>query len=204
MDLLQITDGEVISNEIANGKLLNIRADVRTPNVRSIGFSLSGPLNRVTTENRAPYALFGDVNGDYAGVTLLEGNYTLTGALYSGDNQTGTLIKTISTTFSVGDIANANLDEIGLIAETEIGVKLFPNPATDHLTIAFDEPGNQLFGAALYDLKGTVVKEYNIDDIRTSESTYSANFFGLSNGIYVLRLFTSVSVHYNYRVVVSN
>ncbi|MEM1264508.1 MAG: hypothetical protein AAGI50_00665 [Pseudomonadota bacterium] len=56
-------------------------------NVGSVALSLNGAAPRV--ENGAPYALFGDLGGDFVGGTLTAGAHDLSVTLYAGANGTG-------------------------------------------------------------------------------------------------------------------
>jgi len=61
-----------------DAKLLNVRA-ATTDGVKSMRFSLDGPVIQVPrVENAAPWSLFGDNNGDFVGVVLKPGAYTMT------------------------------------------------------------------------------------------------------------------------------
>lgn len=59
------------------------------------------------TENIEPYALFGDLGGDFKGGglgLLSEGNHAIALDLYSGNHGTGELLATITRTFTVSDL----------------------------------------------------------------------------------------------------
>ena len=77
-ELGEITDQIELSS--IEGGLFNIRADVIGPDgeVGSVLFDLDGAEAREKTESIAPYALFGDENGDFRGDVLAPGEYTLT------------------------------------------------------------------------------------------------------------------------------
>lgn len=70
-------------------------------NVESVKFELSGPVNKVKTENVAPYALFGNNGNNFLGVDVQPGSYTLRIRAYSGNNRTGTLITDETITFTL-------------------------------------------------------------------------------------------------------
>jgi N-acetylneuraminic acid mutarotase len=80
------------------GSQLSVRAETSGA-VGSVKFVLDGRTFRV--ENGAPYAIKGDVNGDYLPWTPSIGNHTLTATPYTGDNATGTAGKGLTINFSV-------------------------------------------------------------------------------------------------------
>ncbi len=77
-DLLTINDGAVINLAELPTENFNIRTNA-SGSPSYVGATLTGPVNQSRTEGSAPFALFGDVGGDYLGAQLLVGNYTLSG-----------------------------------------------------------------------------------------------------------------------------
>lgn len=67
----------------------------------SVTFALSGSLTNNQTENNAPYALFGDSSGNYAGVPLQPGNYSLQVRAHSAAGGGGTVIASVQVNFSI-------------------------------------------------------------------------------------------------------
>jgi hypothetical protein len=61
---------------------LNIRANTTPYHLDSVVFQLTGPHNLRHTEKGSPYALFGDLQGDYFGRIFSSGWYTLTAIPY--------------------------------------------------------------------------------------------------------------------------
>jgi hypothetical protein len=82
-EVKELKDGDVLDLSTLLGAKLNIRANVRPSRVGSMVFQLKGPQRRQWTENGPPYALFGDIGGDYFGASLPAGDYTLTATPYS-------------------------------------------------------------------------------------------------------------------------
>ncbi|OLY94280.1 hypothetical protein BUE76_22120 [Cnuella takakiae] len=83
-DIMELKDGAVIDPAAFPGAKLNIRAHTTPNQVGSVSFHMQGPLQRRHAENLTPYALFADdTKGNYYGVTLPEGAYTLTAKSYS-------------------------------------------------------------------------------------------------------------------------
>ncbi len=81
-DLFKMKEGGVIDIETFGNRKLNIRVDLIDFEFPvgielSYDFVLTGPINRTWTENFAPYALFGDIKGDYNGKKLPAGDYHL-------------------------------------------------------------------------------------------------------------------------------
>lgn len=97
-------DIEVISNgsTLSTGSNVNIRANTSLAGASSAFFRLTGPVSRVWTENAQPYALFGDVGGNFNGANLAGGSYTLVVEIYSGSNRTGSQLGSLTVNFSVG------------------------------------------------------------------------------------------------------
>ena len=74
---MSLADGDTIDLSAISTEKLNIRANTYPMNVGSVQFSFSGtPANK--NENFAPYALGGDINGDYNILSFQPGVYTLT------------------------------------------------------------------------------------------------------------------------------
>lgn len=66
----------------------NIRADF-FGNVKSVRLSIDGPVSNVRVENVPPYALFGDINSNYAGVPFPTGTYTVSAQAFTGNGASG-------------------------------------------------------------------------------------------------------------------
>jgi len=84
---------------------INVRADTVPATVGSVGFGYDTPSTNLNTsfrtENGAPYALFGDTNGNYANGSFVVGQYTIVATAYSGANKTGTASQPLTITFTV-------------------------------------------------------------------------------------------------------
>uniref|UniRef100_UPI001FF45A61 DUF5060 domain-containing protein n=1 Tax=Telluribacter sp. SYSU D00476 TaxID=2811430 RepID=UPI001FF45A61 len=84
---------------------LNIRANTEPYPVGSVKFVLSGKQSRTQNETGAPYALFGDANGNYNAWTPALGNYSLLCTPYTGASASGTAGTPLTINFSVTDLA---------------------------------------------------------------------------------------------------
>jgi hypothetical protein len=101
--MMALTDGA--SFGIGQLNIVNWAAAATTvpEGTASMTFSLSGASTHEQTENVAPYALFGDSNGDYAGEVLVLGEYTLVARAHSGAGGGGAVLDSLTVTFSVED-----------------------------------------------------------------------------------------------------
>ena len=100
-EIASISDGKILNSISIKDKNLNIKVNtIGETDFISVEFSLSGPLNRSWTEMKAPYALFGDINGDYNGVPLPAGKYHLSA---SAIHELGGHLNTIEVSFIVPD-----------------------------------------------------------------------------------------------------
>ncbi|MEP2280851.1 Ig-like domain-containing protein, partial [Maribacter sp.] len=107
-----LSNGTTLSS--SNTQSVNVRANVPSE-AKSVLLVLSGAQSETRYENVAPYALFGDVDGDYIAANLSNGSYTLKVSAYSGTNGSGSLVATETINFSVGSI-------------TDKSAFAFPNP----------------------------------------------------------------------------
>ncbi|MGJ3239841.1 MAG: putative Ig domain-containing protein [Anaerolineae bacterium] len=98
-DLLMLSDGMQINLSALPTDNLNVRAQVSS-GVESVRFSLNDNSN-FRLENEAPYALAGDLSGDYRTWSPSEGNYTLVAIPYTSNNASGNEGNSMSVTFSV-------------------------------------------------------------------------------------------------------
>ncbi|WP_396634873.1 Ig-like domain-containing protein [Maribacter sp. R86514] len=98
-----LSNGSGLSS--SNTQNVNIRANVPST-AQSVLFVLSGAQSETRYENVAPYALFGDIDGDYLAANLSNGSYTLKVSAYTGANGSGSLVATETINFSVGSVTN--------------------------------------------------------------------------------------------------
>jgi hypothetical protein len=118
-----LNDGDVIDVN-TDGNALNIRAEA--PGVGSVQFTLSGTESSSRTETAAPYALFGDVSGNYNAWNPSLGAYTLSAQAFSGPGGSGTPGPVLTINFTVltsaaGSVGGGEfLESAGLVVmETE-------------------------------------------------------------------------------------
>ncbi|HET8735159.1 MAG TPA: malectin domain-containing carbohydrate-binding protein [Pricia sp.] len=196
-DIFELTDGMPINAATVNGKRLSIRANTNPSTVGSVSFSISGLVNRTITENVVPYALFGDINGNYSGVQLPLGNYTLNATAYTGPGKSGTILGTKQIQFSIGAASTAK----GFIVSTDLGngpatgevnpdVRVFPNPAVSEVYFVPSDPSVIILGAYLYDSGGRMIREYSTAEMGKRDGQYMLNVSDLGKGIYFVRLRT--------------
>jgi hypothetical protein len=171
--------------------------------------TLSGPVNRSVTENVAPYALFGDNNGNYNGRTLPVGNYTLTARAYSSSNRGGTAgaLKTINFSIISGSFRiNGNQDESGIYSESKendsvmekgeqqrdgLGVnKIYPNPVEDKINLELSKMGIERVEISIFDMKGVQLLNQEYDSENGSLVLDIANL-RLKPGTHVLLVNTN-------------
>ena len=83
-----LVDGATIDLDSLATANLSVRANVDSP-AASVVFELSGAESHSQTENAAPYALFGDSNGDYSAWQPVVGSYRLEAQAFSGSDGSG-------------------------------------------------------------------------------------------------------------------
>lgn len=98
-----LKDGDTINLATLASRELNIAANAGANPVGSVSFVLAGRENHATTENAAPYSLFGDAGGDYLVWKPALGSYTLSATAYAEKNAAGDIGNTLSVNFTVID-----------------------------------------------------------------------------------------------------
>ncbi|MBH8559381.1 T9SS type A sorting domain-containing protein [Hymenobacter negativus] len=89
-DIQTMTSGMTLTLASLPTSNLNIRANTNPATVGSVTFDLTGPQTHSGIENQAPYALYSDLNGDYAAWTPVSGTYTLTAMTFDAAQGGGT------------------------------------------------------------------------------------------------------------------
>ncbi|WP_394750499.1 Ig-like domain-containing protein [Spongiimicrobium salis] len=173
-----LTEGEVINlGDFDSG--LSIIVQVDSEEVGSVLFGFNGN-NNFRTENVAPFALNGDIEGDYNAIELPEGANTITATIFTGANRTG----------AIADVATLNFEVINLPADAEAnGAILTPNPVQDVAEFLMqDKPEKPvLLTGVIVNLSGQVVSKPFAVDVNT-DGIGTMNVSSLAQGIYVLRI----------------
>ena len=178
-----LSNGTSISSNDAQG--VNVRANAPT-NTQSVVFTLSGALSRSWTESVAPYALFGDTNGDYASANLPNGSYSLKAVAYSSSNGSGSIIANTTINFSIAASS-------ALTAKTIA----YPNPVKSDGRISLKLPAGTT-GEYTYFVTNSLGIQLEQGEFTTSQSQTDIEL-QLSNlgrqipGVYYLTLVSSVS-----------
>lgn len=98
-----LLDQDVINLESIQATSFSIQAITNPATVGSVVMSLSGPNSHNQTESISPYALFGDMTGDFIGEGLPVGQYTLTATPYTEAGGNGTAGTPLSLSFEIID-----------------------------------------------------------------------------------------------------
>ncbi len=179
-DIGPLADGDVLVLSELPTSNLNVRANAAPNQVGSVKFALNGNSN-FRTENVVPYALRGDVNGNYYAWNPSVGQNTLTATPYSRNNAKGEAGNALSITFAVmeepGDVQQLApvVAEVGTMASLNGMIRL---PA---VSAAQD-------GGAPADVSLTLVGPDALETTVTIEADGSFEQTELAPGDYAIRL----------------
>ena len=152
--------------------------------IKSVYMALQGPVSNFNNyvappftkiENVAPFALFGDVDGDFYGESLSVGNYKLYATPYAGNNATGNAGFGRVFEFEIIDTSTSFTSK----------TMIYPNPA-NKMTLVKTEGKTAIFKTVVLDLTGKIVKDYS----KSIDSEQAIDVSGLKKGIYVVQIFT--------------
>jgi hypothetical protein len=167
-DIFNLTNGVVV-NLATIGTSLNIRANTSPSTVGRVVFVMTGTQSRNITETVAPYALFGDNNGNYNPWTPAIGQYTLTATPYttSGGGVAGT---PLTITFTVVSQAartiqtdSNNLRGIqnpsGMtLMQNQPLLTALPNPSGNQFNVQFISPDRAAAEMIMMNVSGQIVE----------------------------------------------
>ena len=203
VDLFDITEGMQIDESITQGVNLNIRANTNPGVVGSVFLDLTGPVSNTRTEGRAPYALYGDSNGNYNGVPFPTGSYTMSATAYSGSGLSGTNLGSLTTNFSIvstgGKSALSDTDES---LNDLLAIELYPNPTASTFNIQVSEGSALIKDVYLFDMSGRLIKKLNSIEIIQNDGLYTFDTYGMEEGIYYVKVLTTTQEAFNYPLVV--
>ncbi|MDQ4139515.1 MAG: Ig-like domain-containing protein [Bacteroidota bacterium] len=100
-EIQKLVNGATINLANLPTRNLSVRADTDPSKVGSVVFKLSGAQSHTQLQTDKPYALFGDIKGDYHSWVPTNGNYTLKCTPYSGANGSGTAGTSLTINFQV-------------------------------------------------------------------------------------------------------
>ncbi|MEP2278105.1 PKD domain-containing protein, partial [Maribacter sp.] len=161
---------------------VNIRANTDPGIVGSVKFELSGTLNRTWIETNSPYALYGDFNGEFMPTTFPLGSYTLKAIPYAIGGALGEIGQSLTVKFNV-------ILAVSTAKTVETTMSIFPNPASESITVSFDEP-TSLTQIYIYDITGKLVQILKMNDSQ-DVGTYLIGVQDLPTGSYFVRTIDS-------------
>ena len=136
-DIMVLEDGASIALSDLSTTKLNVRADIS-----GLVSSLVFQLNKQTfqTQNAAPFALFGDRDGDYKEGTLPVGSHTLMATSYTSKNATGLSGMALSISFMITNEAVA-MSASPIPAQQQVRLELKNKQESIHSYVLMDKQG---------------------------------------------------------------
>ncbi len=110
---------------------------------------------------------------------------------------------TNSTAFTGGDFADKDVNEITYdivgIDEQEavVNLKVYPNPASDNLSVSFTQNNSRPVSVLLYDMLGKVIQENNLGLQPAGSLSATFNVSNLETGVYIVRVRSGEKAYFN-------
>ena len=182
-DILQLNDGDILDiiSDLNGLDSLNIRANVIPEFEGSILFSFNtatipaGPLF-ARTENRAPYALFGDDNGNYFGQKILPNSYTLRIDAFAENNQIGVILFSKTINFTLTNQA---------AQKAPYQLSLSPNAAITEVNVSVSDSSVEVVDLLVYDMQGRMVASFKAPQVQNANG-YQLPVSAMAAGTYIL------------------
>ncbi len=187
-DVQTLKDGDVLDLAALPTRSLNIRAATNPAQVGSVSFQLDKRV--VARENQAPYAVGGDLNGDFRPWALPLGKHTLTVSPFEGAGATGKKGASYALTFTVVDGASPSgrlaypRHEVGAA-----GILASPNPFPGTTRIRFVAPESGNATLEVFTTQGRRVAGL-FNAYAEGGKAYDVAFSGgqLPGGVYITKL----------------
>lgn|GEM_PF-1030805 len=166
-----LRSGHIIDVAAIGTNKLNIKAHSRMPSTVSVVFDYNG-VAAFRKENTAPYALFGDSNGNYAVHHYANGNYTLKATPYTGINGSGTAGQGKTISFQV--------------VNSSARLSTFPNPVENTLFLTMDgiQP-QEAYQVTITDLAGNILYQASHQG---TENAISMDQYTFITGVYIIKV----------------
>lgn len=162
-------------------RYINIRANTSGSPLGSVVLDLTGTQTKNNTDNTAPFSLFGDTNGDYAGWTTAIGNYTLKGTPFSSSGGSGVVGTGLTINFSIAKKQGTTTQQSAATLQTTIdadrvipegrgdfSISYQPNPFKQQFTIRMKNKGDSKLPFKLIDANGrTIISLNDVQDGQT-------------------------------------
>jgi ELWxxDGT repeat protein len=172
-------DGRIIDLAYLSSNI-NFKANVSPASIGSVKFVYDG-VGR--TENIAPYAYFGDNNGDYNPGILTIGNHTLSAWPYTGSNATGTQGHGLTYNFTV-------INSAAKLGETEsLNLEAYPNPSSDKINISLPNFSDGEISISIYNSQGGLITNLFEGNYQKTEMIW--NVADIPDGIYLCKINTA-------------
>ncbi|GAB3049233.1 T9SS type A sorting domain-containing protein [Spirosoma pulveris] len=188
----ELTDGQEVDLSRLPTRNLNIQAVTEPAVVDSVIFELSGRQTRRQVEEVAPYALFGDTQGDNQGWTPEVGSYTLVATPYWGVGGTDTAGMSRRICFVVTNPGAARLAAGRVEASVEGGwqVRVLGNPVTgSEVVVEVNGAQGQPLHYELLDGSGRLVQTQQVEQAGWLER-HTMNLGSQRAGVLLLRVST--------------
>ena len=199
-DLSNLIDGQALNLGDLPGAL-NVRAEVNDL-VQSVAFDLNGGTYQ-RLETIAPFALFGDLGGDYLRGSFATGTNTITVTPYAGPNGTGDAGEARTLTLNIQGSASKQAGPSGRfiegagqqVASSEAPASFaldanYPNPFNPSTTIRFTLPEQADVHLAVYDMLGRRVATLQDGPLNVGTHNIVFDATNLPSGVYLYRLVT--------------
>ncbi len=92
-------------------------------------------------------------------------------------------------------------EEFNTPSANESSIELYPNPAQNQISIAYNSTNNTFVHVDIFDLSGKLIKSQRFDN-QTSKSNLELDLYELQNGSYIVRL-TDGQKQYQTKLVIS-
>ncbi|SDQ82415.1 T9SS type A sorting domain-containing protein, partial [Flagellimonas zhangzhouensis] len=207
-DMFELVDGQVLDFGTTGGLDLNIRANA-SENTGRVSFVLTGPVSNTKSEGVAPYALFGDISGNYNQVDLPLGDYILSATGSSGGVTIG---QPLTIEFSIVSGATAkgidsqnleeSLDSMGNVDEViPFDIILYPNPGATQITISTKSLISEVMDIRIFDSTGQLVRSFSPTEFKDG-SDYTLPIQSLQAAVYHLGILTQDGKTYFKQMIV--
>jgi len=192
LDIGPLNNGAVIN--LNQTPEVNVRANLCTnTGTASVKFNLNGSQFKI--EGSAPWALAGDVSGNYVKWNVAPGNYTIQAIPYSGPNATGTAGTGLSVSISVIKPSSKMSDEKTSHFSGKTFISAYPNPFKTQLNFEFSLVEDSEVSLELFNTAGariaTIFNGKAMGSQLYHEIFHPAN---LPSGVYFYRLKTNATL----------